>query len=119
MNCRYLTYDDRKSIEALYASGVSLTDIASELGVHLATIYRELTRGGTGELDDNGRCRYSAELAQKTVQNNIKRRGHRKLAKVAKLTEKLQPCSAVPIDVMKQAFSECLDAFRHSNNKEE
>ncbi len=80
MTCRYLTYEDRKSIEALYAAGVSLADIASELGVHLATIYREMTRGGTGELDGNGRSGYSAELAQKTVQNSIKRRGHRKPA---------------------------------------
>lgn len=78
MTCRYLTYEDRKSIEALYTAGVSLADIATELGVHLATIYRELTRGGTGELDGNGRGGYSAELAQKTVQDNIKRRGHRK-----------------------------------------
>lgn len=29
------------------------------------------------------------------------------------------PCDTVPIDAMKQAFSECLDAFRKSNNKEE
>ena len=78
MTCRYLTYEDRKSIEALYTAGVSLADIASELGVHLATIYRELKRGGTGELDGNGRGGYSAELAQKTVQDSIKRRGHRK-----------------------------------------
>jgi len=78
MTCRYLNYEDRKSIEALYKAGVSLVDIASELGVHLATIYREMTRGGTGELDGNGRSGYSAEIAQKTVQESIKRRGHRK-----------------------------------------
>lgn len=78
MTCRYLTYEDRKSIESLYSAGASLADIASELGVHLATIYREMTRGGTGELDGNGRNGYSAELAQKTVQNSIKHRGHRK-----------------------------------------
>ena len=80
MTCRYLTYEDRKSIEALYKAGESLVDIASELGVHLATIYREMTRGGTGELDGNGRSGYSAEIAQKTVQESIKRRGHRKPA---------------------------------------
>ena len=78
MTCRYLTYEDRKSIEALYTAGVSLADIASELGVHLATIYRELTRGGTGELDGNGHGGDWGGLAQKTVQDNIKRRGHRK-----------------------------------------
>ena len=77
MTCRYLTYEGRKNLEALYANGESLTDIASKLGVHLATVYRELTRGGTGEIDNNGRCGYSAELGQKRVSENFKRRGRR------------------------------------------
>lgn len=77
MTCRYLTFEDRKSIEALYAANTSLVEIASKLGVHLATIYREMTRGSTGELDNNGRSGYSADIAQKTVQDSIKRRGHR------------------------------------------
>lgn len=80
MTCRYLAYEDRKKLEALYSAGASLADIAAELGVHLATVYRELTRGATGELDKNGRSGYSAELAQKTVQDSIKRRGHKKAA---------------------------------------
>lgn len=80
MICRYLTYDDRKTLAALYAAGENLPDIAEKLGVHLATVYRELTRGGTGELDSNGRNEYSAALAQKTVQESIKRRGHKKPA---------------------------------------
>lgn len=61
MTCRYLTFEDRKSIEALYAANTSLVEIASKLGVHLATIYREMTRGSTGELDNNGRSGYSIE----------------------------------------------------------
>ena len=77
MTCRYLTYEDRKKLETLYADGESLTDIAAKLGVHLATVYRELTRGGTGEIDNNGRCGYSAELGQKRVSENFKRRGRR------------------------------------------
>lgn len=77
MTCRYLTYEGRKNLEALYADGESPTYIASKLGVHLATVYRELTRGGTGELDNNGRCGYSAELGQKRVSENFKRRGRR------------------------------------------
>ena len=77
MTCRYLTYEGRKNLEALYADGESLTNIASKLGVHLATVYRELTRGGTGEIDNNGRCGYSAELGQKRVSENFKRRGRR------------------------------------------
>lgn len=78
MTCRYLTYEGRKNLEALYADGESLTYIASKLGVHLATVYRELTRGGTGELDKNGRMAYSAELGQKTLNENFRRRGNRK-----------------------------------------
>lgn len=80
MTCRYLTFEDRKSFEIIYSAGASLPDIAAELGVHLATVYRELTRGDTGVLDKNGRNGYEAQLAQKTVQESIKRRGHRKPA---------------------------------------
>lgn len=82
MSYRYLTYEDRRKLAALYAAGESLTDIAFELGVHLATVYRELKRGTTGELDGNGRNGYDPELAQRTVQDSFKRKGHRKLATV-------------------------------------
>ena len=78
MSCRYITFEDRKQFEKLYTDNMSLKDIASALGVHLATIYRELERGNTGKLDENGRSGYSAEAAQKNIQQSIKRRGHRK-----------------------------------------
>lgn len=78
MTCRYLTYKDRKNMETLYKANMSLIDIANGLGVHIATIYRELTRGSTGRLDKNGRNGYSAELAQKHVRENLKRRGRHK-----------------------------------------
>ncbi len=68
MTCRYLTYEDRKSIAALYADGVALADIASALG------------GNTGELDGNGRSGYNAELAQRALQDSIKHRGRKKTA---------------------------------------
>lgn len=77
MTCQYLTFEDRKRLEALYKDNKSPADIAAELGVHLATIYRELKRGGTGKLDKNGRNGYKAKIAQQTVQDSIKRRGHR------------------------------------------
>lgn len=78
MNCRYLTFEDRHNIERLYSQGEGLADIAHSLGVHISTIYREMSRGNTGELDKNGREGYSSELAQKTFQESLKRRGHRK-----------------------------------------
>lgn len=80
MTCRYLTFEDRKSFEALYTAGAALPEIAAKLGVHLATIYRELTRGGTGELDGNGRSGYKAELAQEKFTASLKHRGKRKPA---------------------------------------
>lgn len=77
ITCRYFTYEDRKQLEDLYNAGSALTYIAEKLGVHLATIYRELNRGSTGELDANGRAGYSAELAQKTMLESLKRRGRK------------------------------------------
>jgi IS30 family transposase len=74
---RYLTYEDRQNIEAWYKSGDRPFEIAARLGVHTATIYHELQRGYTGERDTNQRPAYCAELAQKTVQENFKRRGRR------------------------------------------
>ena len=75
--CRYLTFEARKKIEEAYSSGSRPCDIAKELGVHTATIYRELTRGDTGERDSAARPIYSADLAQKNIQASIRNRGHR------------------------------------------
>lgn len=80
MSCRYLTFENRKSLEALYSAGEELSTIAEALGVHLATIYRELIRGDTGKLDQNGRNGYNAELAQSNVQQSLKRRGRKAAA---------------------------------------
>ena len=50
---RYLTFEDRKKIEAWYLLGDRPADIAARLSVHHTTIYKELQRGATGELDRN------------------------------------------------------------------
>ena len=71
---RHLTFEDRKRFETMYASGVTLADAASALGVHLSTIYRELIRGSTGEMDANGRIGYAAEIAQKASLERLKRK---------------------------------------------
>lgn len=78
MKCKYLTFENRKKIEALYISGASLPDIADALGVHLVTIYRELARGECGKLDNNGRQKYSAEVAQNAFLASLKNRGKTK-----------------------------------------
>lgn len=75
---RYLTFEDRKKLENLYETEESLPMIAKTLGVHLATIYRELDRGKTGVLNDNGQYEYRAEIAQMTVNESMKRRGRSK-----------------------------------------
>lgn len=76
-NYRYLTFEDRKNIEAWHARGDRPLEIAARLGVHTATIYHELQRGYTGALDKEQRDVYSAERAQRIVQESFKRRGRR------------------------------------------
>ena len=69
---RYLTFEDRKKIEAWHLLGDRPVDIAARLSVHHTTIYKELQRGATGALDANQREGYSAELRE-----SFKRRGKR------------------------------------------
>lgn len=73
----YLTFNQRREIEALYGAGVRVVDIAARTGRSVAAIYEELKRGRTEELDANKRPKYSAELAQTIAQENIRRRGRR------------------------------------------
>lgn len=55
---RRLNYEDRRKIEWMSAKGVRVVEIADAIGVHRATIYNELKRGGTP---------YKADEAQKRV----------------------------------------------------
>ena len=55
---RRLNYEDRKRIEKMKEQGARVIVIADTIGVHRATIYNELKRGGTP---------YRAEVAQRTV----------------------------------------------------
>ena len=77
----YLTFDQRREIESLYNDGNRVVDIASKIQRSVAAVYEELKRGYTGELDENKRLKYSADLAQTTVQANIRRRGNKQLNK--------------------------------------
>lgn len=53
-----IVYQDRKKIEEMEKAGAKVAEIAEAIGVHRATIYNELRRGGTP---------YSADVAQRTV----------------------------------------------------
>lgn len=74
---RYLTLKDRELLESLYLKGERPQDIADTIDVHVATVYKELKRGYTGELDRNGRKEYSAELAQRCLVQSFKQRGRK------------------------------------------
>lgn len=74
MTKRHLNLQDRMELEALYGKGSGIEQIAATLKVHRSTVYNELKRGDTGEMDRNGRMGYSAELAQRTVIENYRRR---------------------------------------------
>lgn len=67
-----LTYEDRQRIEKMVADGTNYDDMASVCGVHRATIFRELDKGNTGEINPIGRYVYSAELAQRKHEENIR-----------------------------------------------
>ncbi len=68
-------------IERLYAEDKRPSEIAEAVGVTTATIYRELKRGETGELDEHFRPAYSAETAERAVRLSMRQRGRRKAAK--------------------------------------
>ena len=53
-----IRFEDRKKIEALNAQGKTVDEIAMAIGVHSATMYRELARGGES---------YKAEVAQHSI----------------------------------------------------
>ena len=78
-----LTLEQRQTIERLYAEDVSVYRIAEAIGVTAATVYRDLKRGATGELDANQREGYSAELAERRLRESFKRRGKKSVATLA------------------------------------
>ena len=67
-------------LKRLHNGGTPAAAIADRVGSHVATIYKELPKGYTGAVDEYGRWVYSAEVAQRTFERNIKRRGKRAAA---------------------------------------
>lgn len=78
---RYLGPEDRATIERLHNDRAPVALIAEKIGVHPATIYRELRNGYTGPVDKYGFRVYSAKVAQITAERNFqKSRGKRQAA---------------------------------------
>ena len=78
---RYLGLEDRAIIERLHNDRAPAALIAEKVGVHPATIYRELRNGYTGAVDEYGFRVYSAEVVQLTAERNFqKSRGRRQAA---------------------------------------
>ena len=76
-----MTLKDLRLIAKRYGEEARVLDIANEIGCHPATIYEELRRGATGKLDARQRPEYDPLLAQRAVQEAIRRRGNRKPAR--------------------------------------
>lgn len=75
---RYLELTDRQELAQRYRAGERVLDIATQLGIHPATVYHELERGRTDELDENQRPVYDPVKAQRSFQEGLRRRGHRR-----------------------------------------
>ena len=62
----------------MYADEKSVAEIAMKLGCSSTTVYDELKRGRTGQLDKNQRRAYDPDLGQRAVQANVRHCGKRR-----------------------------------------
>lgn len=63
---KYRLMDDtmRGTIAEMYRAGCRVPEIAAEVGLHETSVYREINRGLTNELDENGRFIYDPDKAR-------------------------------------------------------
>jgi IS30 family transposase len=73
----FRTLGDRQKIEKLWEAGRTPKEISAQMGKSLTVIYTELPRGQDGTRLPDQRLRYSAELAQRRVQESLEKRGKR------------------------------------------
>lgn len=71
------TYEERVTTQTMWEAGAKATEIADKLAAPLSSIYAELRRGQDGSRLQNQRLRYSADLAQSSIQKSFERRGRR------------------------------------------
>lgn len=74
---KQLTWTDRLRIEKLLKEGYKPQEIANTLHVHNSTIYREIKRGQTKQLDTHLReiYVYTADMADRKYRENLKAKG--------------------------------------------
>lgn len=71
----YMKKEQREIIEKQWNSGVSVPAIAAEIGMHNATVYRELIRGRIeGCFTADGRPAYSADKGEAYGRNALTQR---------------------------------------------
>jgi len=72
-----LTMKDRKTLARLYQAETPTISIARQLKCSQATVYNELERGFTGEVDELGRRVYAPARAQRAIQAATRRQGRK------------------------------------------
>lgn len=77
---KYRLMDDsmRGTIAEMYRAGSRVPEIAAAVGLHETSVYREINRGLTDELDENGRFVYDPEKARLDAALARKNKGRRK-----------------------------------------
>lgn len=76
-NFNHLTWDDRVRLETMLKCGVSVSEIARELGFHKTSIYREMKRGQSMHLQSDLTYKelYSAEIAERKYRESLIAKG--------------------------------------------
>ena len=72
-----LTLKDRKTLARLYRAETPTINIAQKLRCSQTTVYNELERGFTGEVDELGRRVYDPARAQRAIQAATRRQGRK------------------------------------------
>ena len=66
----HLSYENRKLIKQMLESGYSKKDIATNLGISLSTVYRELKRSGDSK-------KYDPEIVQQSYEKMLRDKGRK------------------------------------------
>ncbi len=73
----FRTLEDRRNLQDLYETGLSPRELSEKMEKTVTVIYTELRRGRDGTRLEDGRLKYDAQLAQRTVTRSLERRGRK------------------------------------------